>query len=219
MREFDALKSYPQTHRVLGTRTIKHRILASGRGKDFFDGDRDCGYGGLEYDGRWAPVARDLCDEYKLNGSSQVLQLGCEKAFLLYELLKLYPTIRVRGMETSRYARDHAMPGIRLGIRLEPPTHIPFGHKEFDLILALGVVYTLNLADVITCLKEIQRVGKHAFVTLGSYETEGDLNLLRQWTLLGTTILTRKEWIAVMEHAGYTGDYKLVTAHSLGLHA
>lgn len=221
LREFDALKDYPapKEPRIVGTRTVKHRILASQRGKDFFDGDRNCGYGGLKNDGRWAPIARNMCEEYQLGEHSSVLQLNCEKAFLLYELLKLHPLMRVRGTETSTYARDHATPGIRLGVRLEPPTRIPFDYKEFSLVIALGVVYTLNLADAITCLKEIERVGQRAFITLGAYDTEEDLKLFRQWSLLGCTILKKDEWKEVLTHCGYTGDYWFVSGHSLNLQA
>lgn len=53
-----------------------------------------------------------------------------------------------------------------------------------------------------------------------AYEDEDDvegLMLLRYWTLHGTTILTKADWIAVMEHAEYTGDYRFTTAKSLNL--
>lgn len=218
LREFNALKGYPQPqYRIVGSRTIKHRILASQRGYDFYDGDRDCGYGGFNYDGRWKPIAEHMCAEYALNEKSAVLQIGCEKGFLLHEFLQLYPLMRVRGTEISVYARDHAMRDIRLGIRLVPFTDIPFDYQEFHLVIAIGVVYTLNLADAIRCLQEIQRVGKRAFVTLGSYDTDQDLTLFRAWSLLGSTILRKEEWLEVMTHAGYSGDYKFITAESLKL--
>ena len=41
--------------------------------------------------------------------------------------------------------------------------------------------------------------------------------LLRYWFLLGTTILTKADWIYVMETAGYTGDYRFDTATYLNL--
>ena len=218
MREYNALKSYPKSGKTLGfPRTIRNRLIASYRDDAFFDGDRLNGYGGYRYDGRWADVARDLCEEYRLDNKSQVLQVQCEKGFLLYELLKLNPLMRVRGTETSVYARNEGMNGIRLGIRLESPTRLPFNHKEFDLVLALGVVYTLNLADAVKTLAEITRVGKRSFVTLAAYETEEDLKLFKDWSLLGTTILKKDEWREVLIHAGYQGDYCFVTAESLGL--
>ena len=95
---------------------------------------------------------------------------------------------------------------------------LPFNDGEFDFVIALGPVYTLNLGDAIQCLKEIQRVSKgKSFITLGSYIDEDSFRLFRYWTLLGATILHEEEWVEVLKHAGYTGDYKFTGAKSLHL--
>ena len=69
MREFDALSNYPEPAqpRVVHPkiRTIHNRIVASYRGKEFYDGDRNDGYGGFKYDGRWAPIAKNMMEQYK----------------------------------------------------------------------------------------------------------------------------------------------------------
>ena len=96
--------------------------------------------------------------------------------------------------------------------------NLEYEDNKFDFILALGVVYTLNLSDAIQCLKEIQRVSKgKSFVTLASYETTQDYWLFRQWTLLGTTILLKNDWIEVLNYVNYTGDYYFTNAKSLSL--
>ena len=93
-REIDLLRKYPQrTDRIISDRTIHQRMIASYRNREFFDGNRNCGYGGLLYDGRWEPIARDFIKEYKLTNLSSVLQVMCEKGFLLYEFLKLLPLV------------------------------------------------------------------------------------------------------------------------------
>ena len=214
MREFDALRSYPQSEKKVGTRTIYNRIIASYRGREFFDGGRNFGYGGLKYDGRWQPVAKDMIGDYGLSSSSPVLQLNCEKGFLLHELNKLGVT-NVVGVEPSKYARRHAMDSV---MRHYVPK-MGFETGQFDLVIAIGVVYTLSLPDAINCLREIERIGHNGFITLASYETEQDLSLFRQWSLLGTTILKKQEWLEVMAHAGYTGDYWFVNAESLKIRA
>ena len=85
-------------------------------------------------------------------------------------------------------------------------------------MIAIGPVYSMSLTDSIRCLKEIKRVGKgKSFITLGSYSNEKDFKLFRNWTLLGTTILKKKEWIEVLKHTKYTGDYKFNNAKSLNL--
>ncbi len=216
MREFDAFAGYPEPKesRIVSAthRTIHNRIAASYRDKAVYDGDRANGYGGMADDGRWAPIARNLVSEYGLSYSSSVLQVGAHKGFLLAELHKL--GIRVAGTEISRYAAKNSF--IRL--LLAPFKDLPFDNESFDLVIAQSVVYTLNLPDAIKCLREIQRVSRgRSFVTLAAYEDASDLMLLRYWFLLGTTILTKADWIAVLEHAGYTGDYRFDTAKSLNL--
>jgi len=222
MREFDALVGYPEPKaaRYAGPklRTIENRIIASYRGKDFYDGDRNNGYGGFRYDGRWVPIVKFMAKEYGLNEKSLILQINCEKGFLLHDFQEQFPGIRVRGIEISDYAIETAMDSVKSNIIKAPFTEFPFGDGEFDFVIAIGVVYSLNLGDAITSLKEIQRVsGGKSFITLGSYKTEEDLRLFCCWTLLGCTILPQSEWVAVLKHVGYTGDYKFVNAQSLKL--
>tara|TARA_B100000745_G_scaffold263608_1_gene188071 strand:+ start:96 stop:776 length:681 start_codon:yes stop_codon:yes gene_type:complete len=222
MREFDALSNYPEPAqpRVVHPkiRTIHNRIVASYRGEAFYDGDRNNGYGGFNYDGRWAPIAKNMIETYSLDGQSKILQVGSDKGFLLHEFLQISPTTDVRGTEVSDYAINCTMTSVKPFVKKAPFTVLPFADNEFDFIIAIGAVYSLNLPDAIKCLKEIQRVGKgKSFITLGAYESEDDLRLFRYWTLLGSTILSKEDWVEVLDHAGYTGDYKFNTAQSLNL--
>ena len=222
MREFDALSGYPEPKQPRlvsqNLRTIQHRIIASYRGKDLYDGDRNYGYGGFHYDGRWLPIAKNMCIEYGLSFHSAVLQIGCDKGFLLNDFQLLQPGIKVRGTEISDYAIENAMESVKKFIQKASFIDLPFNNGEFDFVIAIGPVYTLNLGDAIKCLKEIQRVSRgKSFITLGSYTNKEELHLFRDWTLLGTTILHEQEWIEVMKHAGYSGDYKFTGAKSLNL--
>jgi ubiquinone/menaquinone biosynthesis C-methylase UbiE len=126
--------------------------------------------------------------------------------------------MKLRGIEISDYAIETAMQDVKPVIGKASYTELPFARGEFDFVIAIGVVYALNLPDAIQCLKEIQRVGKgKSFITLGSYRTEEEFRLMRHWTLLGTTILHENEWVAVLNHSGYTGDYKFMNARTLNL--
>ena len=93
MREFNLLEEYPRPEkpRYVGSdlRTINHRIVATYRDKDFFDGNRNYGYGGFKYDGRWKKIAKKIANEYNLDNKSSFLQLGCEKGFFI-TLFKKY---------------------------------------------------------------------------------------------------------------------------------
>lgn len=222
MREFNALEGYPEPKQARlaskGLRTIHHRIVASYRGEKFYDGDRNYGYGGFRYDGRWLPIAKNMCREYRLNTQSAVLQIGCDKGFLLNDFLQMHAEMKVRGTEISDYPIVQAMDSVKPYIQKAPFTQLPFNDGEFDFVIALGAVYTLNLGDAIQCLKEIQRVSKgKSFITLGSYTNEENFKLFRYWTLLGATVLLEGEWVEVLKHVGYTGDYKFTGAKSLHL--
>lgn len=219
MREFDAFHGYPQPkeQRVIGPelRKIENRIIASERGREFYDGDRTNGYGGMKDDGRWGPIADNLIKDYNLVEGSKILQLNAHKGFLLNELYKR--GMRVWGTEISQYAIEHST----VRMTYAPFTQLPFDKGAFDFVIAASAVYSLNLPDAIQCLREIQRVGKgQSWITLAAMEDEYDiegLKYLRWWFLLGTTILTKADWIAVMKHAGYTGDYRFDTARYLFL--
>ena len=221
MKEIDQLSNYPvlkKRYVSKNSRTIKNRITASYRDKNFYDGKRNDGYGGFKYDGRWKVIAKKFFDIYRLKSNAKILQIGSDKGFLLQDIKEIYPKSKVRGIEVSDYAIKHTNKKIKKFIQKGLFYKLPFKKNEFDFVIAIGPVYSLNLADAIKCLKEIDRVGKgKSFITLGAYDHEKDLKLFRYWTLLGSTILSKKEWIEVLKHTKYKGDYKFNTAKSLNL--
>ena len=89
MREHNALRGYPppKNPRYVGphVRTIKNKIAASYRDEGYYDGDRNNGYGGFNYDGRWKKIVQTMVEDYQLTEKSAVLQIGCEKGFLLHD--------------------------------------------------------------------------------------------------------------------------------------
>lgn len=222
MREFNALAGYPEPKepRYVGPdlRTIQHRIVASYRGRDFYDGDRNYGYGGLKYDGRHLPIVKEICKEYELSAKSRVLQIGCDKGFFLHDFLEAVPGIQVQGTEISDYAIENCHPRVKPFVVKAPFTTLPFNRSEFDLVIAIGAVYTLNLPDAILSLKEIMRVGRgRSFITLASYDNEEEFWLFKYWSLLGTTVLKPDEWRSVLRHVEYAGDYWFMNAKNLKL--
>lgn len=223
MREFNVLKGYPQPSvpRFVGlkVRTIKNRIIAAYRDAGYYDSERNNGYGGFKYDGRWKLAVDNMCKEYGLTENSAVLNLGCEKGFVMHDFQEKFPKMKILGADVSAYAVENAMPSIKRHItKLDSFAKLPYSDNEFDFVTAIGVIYTLTLYDAICCLKEIQRVGKgKSFITLGSYRNEEEAKLFRNWTVLGSTVLHVDEWVEVMKHAGYTGDYAFSNAETLNL--
>lgn len=222
MRKFNALRDYPQPKepRYVGPniRAINNRIVASYRDERYYDGCRNNGYGGFKYDGRWKKIVESMVADYGLTEKSALLQVGCEKGFLLHDFHEYFPTMKIRGAEMSDYAIAHSMPSVKKYIVKTEYSKLPFEDREFDFVIAIGVVYTLTLRDAISALKEIQRVGKgNSFITLGAYKDEQGEKLFRSWSLLGCTILHVDEWVEVLNEAGYTGDYHFTTAETLNL--
>ena len=163
-------------------------------------------------------MAKKICDEYGVSDQSRVLQINCEKGFLLNDLFELNPKIELYGIESSKYAIENAMEKVKPFIKFHDEINLKFKDNFFDFVIAIGTVYSFNLSDAIRCLKEIQRVSKgKSFITLGAYESEEDRKLFSYWTLLGSTILKKDEWIKVLMHSGFTGDVKFNTAKTLNL--
>ena len=222
MREFNLLESYPKPQNVRfvsnNLRTINHRLVASKRDLDFFDGDRNFGYGGYVYDGRWQIIAENIIKTYSLTSNENILQINSEKGFLLKDLKNQNEKLNLVGTETSNYAIQKSMDEVNQNIIFSQPNNLPFDDNYFDFVLALGVVYTASLDDVIRIIKEIVRVSKkHSFITLASYSSMEDYFLFRDWTLLGTTILKKNEWIEVLKYCSYTGDYFFTNSKTLNL--
>ena len=222
MREFNLLRDYPkpkETRKVnKNLRNIQSRITASYRDREFYDGNRNNGYGGFKYDGRWKIIVKQICKEYNLNNKSSFLQIGCEKGFLLHDLKFFLPKAEVRGIEKSLYAIKNSMETVKNYINNSDYTKLEFPDNKFDFILAIGVIYSLTLEDAIKCLKEIQRAGKgNSFITLASYKNEKDYWLFKDWTILGSLILRENEWKEILKHCKYTGDYHFTNAEKLNL--
>ena len=80
-------------------RMVNKKVLCMKEAKkyefNYWDGNRKYGYGGYKYiEGRWAPVAKKLIKFYKLKNNSKVLDVGCGKGFLLYEIKKFYQILK-----------------------------------------------------------------------------------------------------------------------------
>jgi len=94
--------------RVLAGNKADFAATAKRFGFDYWDGSRNTGYGGYSYDGRWLKVAKRIAGHYGLRAGDRVLDVGCGKGFLLYELTNALPGVSIAGIDVSRYAIDNA---------------------------------------------------------------------------------------------------------------
>ena len=179
---------------------------------DYWDGDRRFGYGGYKFlAGRWTPVAKALIDIYGLKDGSKVLDVGCGKAFLLYEMKQLLPGLEVAGFDISRHGLADAKSEVSTGLyRYRAQDAYPYGDKHFDLVISLATLHNLRLFELETALKEIERVGKQKYVMLESYRNEQELFNLQCWALTAESFFDTAEWIWLYDHFGYTGDYEFI---------
>jgi ubiquinone/menaquinone biosynthesis C-methylase UbiE len=180
--------------------------------KDYWDGDRRYGYGGYKYmAGRWKPVAEELIKIYKLTNQSSVLDVGCGKGFLLYELKLLLPGLKVVGFDISEHGLANAKETIREFLFVhKAQKHYPFEGNEFDLVISLGCFHNLRIFELQTALSEMERVGEHGYIMLESYRNEQELFNLQCWALTCESFFDHEEWRWLYKHFGYTGDYEFI---------
>ena len=179
---------------------------------DYWDGDRRYGYGGYKYiPGRWKPVAQALIDSYNLTNTSSVLDVGCGKAYLLYEMKLLLPDLRIAGFDISRHGLAGAKKEISDALfRGRAQDTYPFGDDEFDLVISLGCLHNLKIFELEKALSEIERVGKQGYIMVESYRNEQELFNLQCWALTCEAFFNHKEWPWLFDHFGYSGDYEFI---------
>jgi len=178
---------------------------------DYWDGDRRFGYGGYKYDGRWQPVAEQIIDTYGLKPDAKILDVGCGKAHLLYEIQQMLPKAELVGFDISRHGMATAPEPIRPKLmRHRAQDKYPWSDKHFDLVLSLGCLHNLRIHELQSALGEIQRVGKQGYVMLESYRNEQELFNLQCWALTAEAFFDSEAWVWLYRHFGYTGDYEFI---------
>ena len=143
---------------------------------DYWDGDRKYGYGGYHYNGHWIPAAKKLIEQYNLTSTSQVLDVGCGKAHLLYEIKKVLPGIQVQGIDISIHGLKNAPKEVKDKLRIHRAQDpLPWQDKSFDLVLSLGTLHNLKIFELEKAIKEIERVGKQKYIMVESYKNKQEL--------------------------------------------
>jgi SAM-dependent methyltransferase len=179
---------------------------------DYWDGNRRYGYGGYRYiEGRWKPAAQSLIDIYGLKGSAKILDVGCGKAYLLYELKRLLPDAQIVGFDISRHGLADAKEEVRAHLfRYKAQDTYPFGDKQFDLVISLGCLHNLRIFELRSALREIERVGQNKYIMVESYRNEQEQFNLQCWALTCESFFDTSEWIWLYNHFGYSGDYEFI---------
>lgn len=179
--------------------------------KDYWDGDRSTGYGGFTYDGRWQKVAERIAEYYQLKKGSRVLDVGCGKAFLLYDLTQVVPGIEVVGIDISEYALANAKEEVKPFLQRCSAAKLSFPNNHFDLVISLNTLHNLFIYDLFSALKEIDRVSKKdSYIVVEAYRNEQEKVNLMYWQLTCRAFHTPAEWEWIFQEVGYVGDHSFI---------
>jgi SAM-dependent methyltransferase len=211
-QEINLLDTHPKAKRDYDQRAAEKTPeivrLAKQFGKDFFDGDRKCGYGGYAYDGRWKAVARRMRDFWHLPEDAAILDIGCAKGFLLHDFKELMPKCTVAGLDVSEYAIENAMPSVKPFLKVASAERLPYPDKSFDLVISVNSIHNLPLEKLKTALREIERVSRgHSYITVDAWRNDREKENLFKWVLTAESMLHVDDWKKLFAEVGYTGDY------------
>ena len=211
--KINLLRNYPKSKRNLNERnnkkTEKIRKIARKFSKEYFDGDRNYGYGGYNYNSKfWSKVVLDFKKKYRLTKKSKILDIGCGKGFMLYDFERLIPGIGIIGIDISKYAIKNSIPSIKKKLILGNCTNLPFKDNSFDLVISINTIHNLPITKCERAIKEITRVTKkNGFITVDAYKNKIEKERMFMWNLTAKTILHEKNWVKLFKKFSYKGDY------------
>jgi sporadic carbohydrate cluster protein (TIGR04323 family) len=180
--------------------------------KDYWDGDRRYGYGGYRYIKDYHKhLAQSLIKEYNLTKESKILDLGCGKGFLAYEIQKILKSNKIFGCDFSKYAIKNSKKELKNKVFYhDMKQKLQFESKSFDLVLSINVLHNFRLKNLEFALKEIERVGKHKFICVESYKNDKQQFNLQCWALTAETLIDTNSWKWMFSKSGYNGDYEFI---------
>ncbi len=217
MREIDFINIlHTASKRDYVQRVVEHdkaecAAIAKQWGYDYWDGDRQFGYGGYTYDGRWRVVAEAMAKHYNLKAGQRILDVGCGKAFLLYEFTQVVPGIEIAGIDISTYGLENAKPEVRPFLQQGNCTELPFDDHSFDFVYSINTFHNLRNFELSSALREVERVARSdKYICIESYRNEREKMNLLYWQLTCASFMDTEEWVWEYKQAGYTGDYGFI---------
>ena len=212
-KEIDLLKNYPKSNRDTSKRaelkTEEDRKIARKFDKDFFDGERKHGYGGFSYNEKfWGPVVPTFIKYWNLTRNSSILDIGCGKGFMLYDLSLALPGLNLAGIDISDYAIKNSKPEVKEFLRVGNAISLPYKDKSFDIVISINTIHNLEKDECAQALREITRVSKkNSFITVDAYRSEEEKKKMHEWNLTAKTILSVNDWKLFFKENDYNGDY------------
>jgi SAM-dependent methyltransferase len=216
-QRIDFLAKYQSaTKRDYVSRVVEHdkaecATIAKRWGEEYWDGPRQYGYGGYKYDGRWLPIAQDIAKRCELKPGDWVLDVGCGKAFLLYEFTRAVPGVEIAGLDISAYGIANSKEEARPFLREGNCTKLPYADQSFDFVYSINTFHNLKVDELKAAVQEVERVGRDKkWICVESYRNEREKANLLYWQLTCLSFYTPEEWVWLYRQWGYTGDYGFI---------
>ena len=212
-REIDLLKFYPKSKSPIEDRsnlvTDIDRAVARKFDVEYYDGDRLTGYGGYGYSPRfWTDTVAHIVDVYSLSNDSKILDIGCAKGYMMYDLSLLIPEAEIKGVDISQYAKDHAIEPMKENIVVSNANNLPFPDDYFDLVIAINTLHNLPLIDCKQAFREINRVTRNnSFVMNDAWRDAKGKQSMLSWNLTALTYMSCDDWEDLFKEVDYKGDY------------
>ena len=212
-REIDLLKFYPKSKRPIEDRsnlvTDIDRAVARKFDVEYYDGDWLTGYGGYGYSPRfWTDTVAHIVDVYSLSNDSKILDIGCAKGYMMYDLSLLIPEAEIKGVDISQYAKDHAIEPMKENIVVSNANNLPFPDDYFDLVIAINTLHNLPLIDCKQAFREINRVTRNnSFVMNDAWRDAKGKQSMLSWNLTALTYMSCDDWEDLFKEVDYKGDY------------
>ena len=190
---------------------VKSMTISKKYSYDYWDGKRQYGYGGYKYDGRWKHIAKKLVKKYQLNKNSKILDIGCGKGHLIYELSKLLKSKNIFGFDISKYAKKNSLSAIEKNIKYYDATKkIKFKKNNFDLVISINVIHNFSIDKVFNFLKNIIYISKNTYIATESYRNDKELFNLQCWALTAESFFSAAEWKWILKSNRYFREYELI---------
>jgi SAM-dependent methyltransferase len=212
-KEINLLEYYPVSSRPIEERanlvSEKDRAIARKFDIEYFDGDRLTGYGGYSYNPKfWTKTVSYIKDYYNLTENSKILDVGCAKGYMMFDLSLILPGAEIKGIDVSRYAKENSIAEMESQIVTANANNIPYDDNYFDLVIAINTLHNLPLIDCKQSLREITRVTKKdAFVMNDAWRDEAGKENMLKWNLTALTYMSCDEWKTLFSEVGYKKDF------------
>ena len=207
-------KNHKKTKRKFIDRMIDNKIEAMKIARlyehDYWDGKRRYGYGGYDYiENYWTPVAKKLIKKFKLTNNSKILDIGCGKGFLLFEIKKILKNINIEGVDISKHAIKDSKKEVKKYLKRIDITKFKFKHK-YDLIISINTLHNLEINNLSRVIKKIVKFSKKSYIAVEGYRNIEELFNLQCWALTANTFFSKNEWIWFLKNLNYDRNLEVI---------